>query len=87
MSIFDLLFPDSGKRIYREDFRKALRQISDLSDKERAYAEEAFGSDLEGGLSEYEIKERCQKLMHKPGDSLESGEVAKIKEKLLKYFE
>lgn len=86
MGLFDLLFPGSSKKIYREDFRKALRQISDLSDKERTYVEQSFAGDLEGGLSEFELKERCRRLMYHPGDILESSEVEKIKEKLLKYF-
>lgn len=85
MGIFD--FFDSSKKIYRWDFRKALRQISVLSDKERAYTEKMFESDLEGGLSKFEIAERCRRIMHQPGDILEPGEVEKIKEKLLKYFE
>lgn len=87
MGLFDLVFPGSSKKIYREDFRKALRQISDLSDKERAYVEEAFRGVLDGGLSKFEIQERCKNLMHKIGDQLEPFEVEKIKEKLLSHFE
>lgn len=86
MGIFDLLFPDSSKKIYREDFKRALRQIAELSERERAYAEKAFSSDLSDGLSEFEVKERCRNLMHKSGDNLEPSEVEKIREKLLKYF-
>lgn len=86
MGIFDLL-GISDKKIHRSDFRKALRQISELSPKERAYVKEVFKNDLKDGLSKFEIKERCHKLMHKTGDPLEPFEVIKIKEKLLKYFE
>lgn len=88
MWIFDLLgIEGSSKKIYRDKFRKALRKISELSDKEREYVEKAFKKELGGGLSKFEIKERCRKLKHKAGDLLESLEVRKIKEKLLKYFE
>lgn len=87
MGILDLLFPSSDKKIYREDFKKSLHKISDLSDKERTYVEQSFTGDLEGGLSKFEIKERCKGLMHKSGDVLEPDEVEKTREKLLKYFE
>ncbi len=86
MGLLDLLFPGSNKKIYRDDFKKSLHKISDLSEEERAYVEEVFSSDLEGGLSKFEIKERCKRLMHKPGDILEPYEVEKIKEKLEKHF-
>lgn len=86
MSIFDLLFPGSSKKIYREDFKQTLRKIPELSDDERAYVEQSFANDLEGGLSEFELKERCRRLMYHPGDILESSEVEKIKEKLLSHF-
>ncbi len=85
MGIFDLLGA-SSKKIYREKFRKALQKISELSDKERAYVEEVFKEELGGGLSKFEIEERCRRLKHKAGDILESSEVRKIKEKLLEYF-
>lgn len=78
---------DYSKKVYRDDFRKALRRIPELSDKERAYVEKAFSGALGGGLSEFEIKSRCSQLMHKTGDLLEPSEVRKIREKLLKYFE
>ncbi len=87
MGIFDLLLSDSSKKMYHNDFRRVLHEIPGLSSKKRAYIEESFKNELEGGLSKFEIKKRCGKLMHKTGDSLESFEIKKIKEKLLKYFE
>lgn len=86
MGIFDLLGV-SDKKIYRSDFNKALRQISELSPRERAYVKQAFKEELKDGLSKFEIKKRCGQLMHKTGDPLEPFEVEKIKEKLLKCFE
>ena len=85
MGLFDLLGASSQK-IYSDDFRNALRKISALSPKEREYVEKAFKDDLKGGLSKFEIKERCRKLGRKTGDPLESSEVDKIKKELLKYF-
>ena len=88
MGIFDLLgIEGSSKKIYRDKFRKTLRKISELSDKERAYVEKAFKEELGGGLSKFEIERKCRQLKHKTCDLLESLEVRKIKEKLLKYFE
>ena len=85
MALF--IFFDTTKKIYRDDFRKALQKISELSDKERTYVRKVFKDDLKDGLSKFEIKKRCGKLKYKTGDLLESSEVRKIKEKLLNYFE
>jgi len=71
MGLFDLLFPNSSKMIYRDKFREIVRNISELSDKERAYVENAFKNDLQEGLYKFEIKKRCRKLAHKTGDPLE----------------
>ena len=87
MGIFDLIFPDTNKKIYQDDFKKALRRISELSNEEKDYVERSFSDELKGGLSKFEIKERCRKLMHKTDDSLEPSEVEKVKNKLLKYFD
>jgi len=86
MGILDLFFPSSSKKIYHKDFKELLRKIPALSDEERAYVERAFSGDLEGGLSKFEIQERCKRLMHKPDDFLEPEEVEKTREKLLRHF-
>ena len=85
MSIFDIFF-DSSKKIYRDDFDKALRQIPELSDKERAYVKDVFQSALKGGLSKFELKKEIGRLRYKPNDPLDSFEVEKIKQKLMAYF-
>jgi len=87
MGLFDLFSLGTSKKIYRDKFRKKLRGISDLSDKERAYTEEVFDKEIEGGLSKFEIKKKCKEIKHKTGDILEPSEVEKIKEKLLEHFE
>ncbi len=86
MGIFDLLIPDSSKKIYRKEFKSALYTIPELSSKEKEYVMQAFDSDLGDGLSKFELQRRCRDLMYKPGDVLESGEIQKIRDKLLKYF-
>ncbi len=87
MGIFDIFSSGSDKKIYSKEFRNSLRRIADLSPEERAYIEEAFGKELEEGLSEYELKKRCRELMHKAGDSLEPHEVEQIREKIIKHLE
>ena len=85
MSIFDVLF-DSGKKISRLDFEKALRNIPELSDRERAYVSGVFQDALKGGLSKFELKKEIGRLKYKPNDPLDSFEVEKIKQKLIEYF-
>lgn len=84
MSILsDILFGDGGKKIYRKDFNKALRSLSDISKEERKYLNEVFKSDLADGLTSYELKQRIEKLRHIPDDPLDSYEVEQVKKKLL----
>ncbi len=86
MGIFDLIFPDSSKKIYQEDFKSALYKIPELSEQERAYVLEAFGGVLSDGLSKYELEKKCSELMHKSGDVLEPYEVEQIRKKISKYL-
>ncbi len=85
MGIFDV-FTDTTKKISRSDFEKSLRQIPELSDRERAYVEGVFQSALRDGLSKYELKQEISSLRHNSNDPLDSFEVEKIKKKLLEYF-
>jgi len=85
MSIFDIFF-DSSKKIYRREFEKALRQIPELSDKERAYVKDVFQGALKDGLSKFELKKEIGRLKYKANDPLDSFEVEKIKKKLMEYF-
>ncbi len=79
-------FFNTTKKIYSDDFRKSLRNISVLSPKEREYLEKVFEKSLKGGLSKFEIKKQCGELKYKNGDPLESTEVEKVKKKLLENF-
>ncbi len=83
MIFFDALFGDDTKRIYRNEFNKALGQISDISKEERYYLNEVFKGDLADGLTAYELKQRIERLRHNPDDSLEPHEVEKVRKKLL----
>ena len=74
MNIFGLL--DSTKKISRADFEKALRNIPELSEKERAYIEGVFQDSLRDGLTKDELRR------HNPNDPLDSFEIEKIKKKL-----
>ena len=78
-----IFFPES-KKIYKEDFKKALRDIPELSDKERAYVESVFQRSLKGGLSKFELKKEINRLKYNYNDQLEPSEIKKIKEKLSK---
>lgn len=82
----DILFGDSSKKIYKKDFNKALKQVSDISEEERKYLNEVFKKDLEDGLSVYEIKQRIEKLHHISDDPLDSGEVEQVRKKLMGEF-
>ena len=81
--LFDIFSGDSSKKIYRNDFNKALRSLSSISSEERKYLNEVFKSDLIDGLSEYELKKRIAKLRYNTNDPIDSGEVDQIKRKLL----
>ena len=73
---------DSTKKIYREDFKKSIRDIPDLSEKEQTYVKGVFQKSLKGGLTKYEVKREIDRLKHKSKDPLTRREVGKLKEKL-----
>lgn len=78
------LFFSGSKKIYKEDFKKALRGIPQLSQKERTYVESVFQKSLRGGLSKFELTKEINRLRRNDKDLLEPSEVKKIKEKLSK---
>ncbi len=84
MNIFGLL--DSTKKISRADFEKALRNIPELSEKERVYVERVFQDSLRDGLSKDELRREISRLRHNPNDPLDSFEVEKIRKKLTGHF-
>ena len=84
--LFEILFGASEK-VYKKEFNEALRQLSDISKKEREYLNEVFADDLKDGLTEYELKNRISKLSKNYDDPLEPEEIEQVKEKLLGRLE
>lgn len=79
-------FFSSSKKIYRDDFKKILRKIPQLSPNEQHYVEGVFSDSLKDGLSEYEMKKEISRLKRVSGDSMDSFEIEKLKKKLLEHF-
>ncbi len=76
----------SDKKIYKEKFKKILRQIPQLSPQERQYVLGVFQDALNNGLSKEEIRREINQLKRDYNDILDSNEVDKLKNKLLEYF-
>jgi len=76
------LFYSSGKKINRDEFKKALRGIRELSDIERSYTEGVFQNALKDGISKEELKKEIYRLKRNSNDPLDSNEVEKLKKKL-----
>ncbi|MBU1255691.1 hypothetical protein KKE74_03675 [Patescibacteria group bacterium] len=80
-----LFFPNI-KKIYKYDFKKALRNIPQLSPTEQAYVQGVFQDSLKNGLSKAELKKEISQLKRNSSDPLDSFEVEKLKKKLMQYF-
>ncbi|MFH1938291.1 MAG: hypothetical protein ABIJ60_02015 [Patescibacteria group bacterium] len=80
-----LFFPNI-KKIYKDDFKKALRNIPQLSPTEQAYVQGVFQDSLKNGLSKAELKKEISQLKRNSSDPLDSFEVEKLKKKLMQYF-
>ena len=80
-----LFFPNI-KKIYKDDFKKALRNIPQLSPTEQAYVQGVFQDSLKNGLSKAELKKEISQLKRNSSDPLDSFEVEKLKKKLMEYF-
>ncbi len=80
------MFFSSSKKINRDEFKKTLRSIPDLSDMERSYVEGVFQDALKNGISKEELQREIRDLKRNSNDPLDSYEVEKIREKLNEYF-
>ncbi len=80
------LFSPSPKRIKRDEFKKAIKDIPQLSPKERAYVEGVFQESLKRGVTKTKMKREINRLKYNPHDQLSHHEVAKIKGKLEEHF-
>jgi len=76
------LFSSSGKKINRDEFKKVLHSIPELSDIERSYTEGIFQDSLKDGISKEELKKEIYRLKRNSNDPLDSNEVEKLKKKL-----
>lgn len=76
------LFFSSSKKITKDEFKKALQSIPELSDIERSYTEGVFQGALRDGISKEELKREISQLKRNSSDPLDSYEVEKIKKKL-----
>ncbi len=70
-------------RIYKDEFNKLLKTIPGISEKDRAYLNQVFSSDLIDGLTEFELREKTNRLLHNTTDILTPWEVEAIKRKIL----
>ncbi len=80
------LFFSTTKKIYRDEFKKILRSVPELSESERAYTESVFQSALKDGLTKSELKKEISRLKRVLGDPLDSSELEKLKKKLLEQL-
>ncbi len=74
------------KRINKYEFNKILNSITDISNEEQAYLNQVFDKDLSSGLTEFELKEKINKLQSNKGDILDQWELEKVKKKILEQF-
>jgi len=72
-----------NKRIYRYEFNKILQSLSNISQKEREYLNQVFSNDLVDGLTEFELREKINKLSHNQKDVLDKWEIGDVKRKIL----
>ena len=79
------MFEDK-KRIYKYEFDTILRNIMDISPEERKYLNQIFVNDLIDGLTEFELKEKINKLRYNQKDILDQWELEKVKKKILEKF-
>ena len=80
------LFYSRGKKINRDEFKKVLHGIPELSDIERSYAEGVFQNALKDGISKEELKKEINDLKRNSNDPLDPDEVKKLKKKLEELF-
>ena len=74
------------KRIYKYEFNDILHNLADISQKEREYLNQIFASDLIDGLTEFELREKINKLSYNQGDVLDQWELEEVKRKILEKF-
>ena len=86
MTVLSSAFFGESDRINKLEFNKALKQLPDISVEERQYLNQVFAKDLKGGLTNYELKKRIERLRRNKDDSIDSQELKNVKKKLLSEF-
>lgn len=71
------------ERIYKNEFDKILSFMPEISLDERRYLYQAFSNELSDGMTEWELRNKINKLRFNKNDIIEEQELERIKKKLL----
>lgn len=71
------------KRINRYELNEVLRNMPNISQKEREYLTKAFSQELLDGIDEWELKNKISKLYYNQTDGITPAELEQIKRKIL----
>ena len=71
------------ERIYKYEFDKILSLMPEISLEERRYLYQAFSAELADGMTEWELRDKINKLRFNREDNIEEWELEKLKKKLL----
>jgi hypothetical protein len=77
---------ENKKRINRFEFNEILRNLVNISPKEREYLNNAFSQELLDGIDEWELKNKISKLYYNQEDGITPAELDQIKRKILEKF-
>ena len=80
------IFFSESKKIKRDEFKRILQSIPELSDIEISYLQGVFQDALKDGISKEELKREIYDLKHDSNDPLDYSEVEKVKNKLEEVF-
>jgi len=75
------------KRIFRNEFNNILKYIPNISEQERMFLLSVFENDLVDGLTEFELKQKIERLKFDEKDPIDREEAETVKKKLLEAME
>ncbi len=75
------------KRIFRNEFNNILKYIPNISEQERMFLLSVFENDLVDGLTEFELKQKIERLKFNEKDPIDREEAETVKKKLLEAME
>jgi hypothetical protein len=73
----------SDKLINRYELNVLLEQIFPFNEKDRNYVKKIFENDLADGISEYDLRDKVQKMKYDQNDEIDENEAERIKNKIL----